>query len=160
MGLDPQSIGDPDLRRLYAYWAELRGDRRWPARKDVDPAEIKALLPYIMLVDVQRDPLDFRVRLTGTEIVSRFGEELTGRRLGDIDMDGEATSIFKCYADAATSGEPRLDEEEFVRNDGRYMHYYRLLLPLSGDGTAVDMLLVGHRAIAADGHPAADLRRL
>lgn len=160
MALDAFSIKDPDLCRLYAYWADKRGDRLFPARRDIDPSEIKSLLPYVMLVDVLREPLDFRIRLAGTEIVSRFGEELTGRLLAQIDLDGEAVSIFDCYASVVDSGEPRLDEEEFVRNDGRYMHYARLLLPLSNDQKGVDILLVGHKAIGPDGRPAADLRRL
>ncbi len=160
MALDPTAINDPDLRHLHAYWTGLKGDRCCPTRSDLDPAEIKSILPYVMLVDVQRDPLDFRIRLTGTEIVSRFGEELTGRMLRDIDLDGESDSIFDCYASVVDSMEPRLDEEEYVRHDGRYMHYARLLLPLSHDGERVDILLIGHKAIGPDGKPAADLRRL
>ena len=161
MSLDPTSIIDPQLRRLYDYWAGKRDAKgKLPARADLDPAEIPALLPYVMLLDISHDPLDFKVRLAGTDICRRFGEEVTGKMLRQIDLDGETEHIFAQYAEAATSGQPRLDVQEFQRNDGRYMHYYRVILPLAADGTHVDMLLTGQRAIGIDGYPCKPMRLL
>src|SRR5690349_8298694 len=63
----------PDsLTRLFCYWQAKRGGRAMPARADIDPAEIKALLPYMILVDVIYDTeagLDFVYRLVGTREV-------------------------------------------------------------------------------------------
>ena len=53
------------LKALLAYWRQKKGDRRAPTRADIDPAEIKRLLPYVGLVDVERSPLRFRYRLVG-----------------------------------------------------------------------------------------------
>ena len=46
---------------FYAYWERKRGTRRMPSRADIDPAEIKRILPNITLAKIERDG---RVRFT------------------------------------------------------------------------------------------------
>ena len=152
MTLVTEDIPNPELRALYTYWAGKRRGTALPSRADIDPAEITALLPHLMLWDVLRDPLDFRVRLAGTEVCRRFGEELTGKRLRQIDLDGMTERFFADYALAVDSQEPRLDMHEYERHDSRYMHYAHLILPLTGEDGQVNMLLVGQRAVGVDGY--------
>jgi hypothetical protein len=52
--------------QLFAYWASRRQGAKLPSRRDLHPGDIKRLLPTLSLIDVVRDPLDFRVRLAGT----------------------------------------------------------------------------------------------
>jgi len=151
MSFDPSRLTDPDMMSLYVYWDGKRRDRAMPARQDIDPGEIVWLLPHLMLVDVEGPPPEFRMRLIGTAIVQRFGQELTGRYLREIDLDGVTERIQAEYEDVVRSRQPRLDCNEFARADGRYMHYWRLLLPLSGNGVTVNMLLGMHKAIGLDG---------
>ena len=42
------------LKTLYFYWKQLRGDRFAPARADVDPSDIIAVLPHIGLLESKR----------------------------------------------------------------------------------------------------------
>jgi hypothetical protein len=57
----------PIAREALAYWEGKLSGRPMPTRRDFDPVfEIPHLLPWIMLVDVLREPLDFRYRLIGT----------------------------------------------------------------------------------------------
>src|SRR3546814_6108920 len=66
----------PKIKALYDYWQSIRpNDLALPGRRHFDPLDIPELLPNIQMLDVKRDPLRFRFRLIGTEIV-RF----TGRR--------------------------------------------------------------------------------
>jgi hypothetical protein len=48
---------------LYRYWRGKLEGRIAPARSDLDPADIPALLPYMMLVEKVDD--QFRYRLLG-----------------------------------------------------------------------------------------------
>src|SRR5215467_5972175 len=57
------------LRRLHDYWDAKRGDRLFPARRDLDPLEFGFALGHVVLVEVTRPPLRFRFRLVGTEVV-------------------------------------------------------------------------------------------
>lgn len=131
------------LKDIYAYWLKKKGDRFAPSRADIDPTEIPLLLPYVGLVDVFRNPLRFRYRLTGTQISSAYGKELTGRYLDEIDLDGHQREIIDEYRTVAESGQPLCAIWDYQRNDGRHLHYERLALPLSSDGKTVDMLFGG-----------------
>ena len=53
-------------RDLFALWQSKRKNAPWPTRGAISPMEMKPYLEHIMLIDVERDPLDFRVRLSGT----------------------------------------------------------------------------------------------
>lgn len=131
------------LRDLYGYWLAKKRQRLAPARKDVDPAEIRHLLPHLFMVDVEKQPRRFRFRLVGTAIVSSFGLDITGRYLEEISFSDQAPSVLSHYVAVASTGEPSCDQVHFTRGGGRYLAYERLILPLSSDGTTVDILLGG-----------------
>lgn len=143
--LDPKH--EP-LRKLLAYWLAKKGDRPAPQRADIDPAEIKSLLPHLGIVDVERAdvdgrPLRFRYRLAGTEIAKAYGFDLTGRYLDELDLNNHQQDITAEYARAAETGEPSCSVFEYTRNDGRHISYERLVLPMSSDGRIIDMLIGG-----------------
>jgi hypothetical protein len=131
------------LKKLLAYWHEKKGDRLAPTRAEIDPAEIRPLLPHVGIVDVERSPLRFRYRLAGSDIVRGYGEELTGRYLDQIDLNGHQQEITEEYRRTAESAEPVCATWEYKRKNGRHVRYERLVLPLSSDGEHVDMLLGG-----------------
>jgi hypothetical protein len=144
-------VDDPDLGALYAYWTRQRGDRPMPRRADISPARIISLLPQVFIVDVCQ-PLRFRFRLVGTAICERWHEDLTGKWLDELPFDGELDAVLEQYASVVRTGAPRVDKEEFINEEGRYLHYCRLLLPLSEDGQIPNMLIGIQKAIGIDGY--------
>ena len=142
---------DPDLDALHAYWTGKCGNRAMPRRVDIDPSEIPSLLPHLFIAEIQH-PLRFRFRLVGTRIYERWNQDWTGKWLDELDFDGEKTKVMDEFATVAQTGTPRLDVEEFVNEHGRYLHYRRLLLPLSDDGHTPSMLIGGQKAIGVDGY--------
>lgn len=76
-------FGDPRLDRLYRYWWEKRAGRPAPRRCDLQPTEIPDLLPILNLIDVTGDPLTFRHRLVGTEIVDWLERDATGKLVAE-----------------------------------------------------------------------------
>ena len=77
---------------LYHYWLAKRGDRAMPARKDINPAEIPVLLPYLVIVDKAEDR--FRYRLVGTAVVEQFGHDFT-RAAARLDTDGKIAPFLQ-----------------------------------------------------------------
>lgn len=133
-------ISDPNLRRLYGYWLERKASRRYPARRDIDPVDLRYILGHMMLVDVLREPLRFRVRLHGANLASRAGYDLTGKSLDAIpDPNYRGYVIRRCEALIA-SGEPLAVRHDRVI-DGWPMPYEALWLPFSDQGTEITMLL-------------------
>jgi hypothetical protein len=146
-----ESMDDPDLVELYAYWNERRGTRAMPCRADIRPSDVRGLLPHIFIADIF-EPLSIKFRLVGSAICARWGINPTGRCLDELDLDGERTRVQEQFGSVVRTGEPRYDIEEFVNDHGRYLHYRRLLLPLSDDGSKPNMLLGMQKAIGMDGY--------
>lgn len=140
LGERESSIWDPRLHGLYEYWKERSGSRRFPARRDIDPMEVPYILPHIMLIDVLRNPLRFRVRVHGTERVRRANYDLTGKLLDEIPtLEYRNYALQRCMGLIKTA-EPTL--VHFARElDGRFYRYEAVWLPLSEDGKKVTQLI-------------------
>lgn len=129
------------LAQGLAYWQRLRGDRTMPARRDIDPVDIPGLLPYVLLVDVDDEPVAFRYRLVGSIIVSRSVRDYTGMNMTDLPAQRPPSRLWDLYLRSVTERQPvamlipRLGHEE----DPAYSVSI-LAAPLSSDGTVVDML--------------------
>jgi hypothetical protein len=137
-----REIAEPRLQKLYAYWSAARGDRRLPARRDIDPVDLSYALGHIMLVDVLRDPLRFRVRLHGTEMAMRADYDLTGKLLDELPLSDFRDYVIERCRQLVESGQPlRVQQERSI--GGRLHGYEAVWLPLSEDGTTVNMLMCG-----------------
>ena len=135
-------IAEPRLQKLYAYWAKARGARPLPARRDIDPLDFAYMLGHVMLIDVLRDPLRFRVRLHGSEMAMRADQDLTGK-LRDAMPAGDFRDyvIARCRGLVERAQPLRVQQDRAL--DGRLHSYEALWLPLSDDGSTVSMLMLG-----------------
>lgn len=138
--------GLPDsLRQMLAYWQSKRAGRAMPARVDIDPAEIKTLLPDLILVDVVRKTgaqPDFVYRLVGTRETEVRGANPTGRRVAEAFHGPSEENVLGCYLKVVAGRAPLLDDEYFFRDGDNYADEANLFLPLSSDGQDVNMILV------------------
>ena len=137
------SISHPKLQQLYEYWKTKRGARNMPARADIDPLEMMFVIGNIILVDVLAEtPLRFRIRLHGTNLVQRVGYELTGKMLDDLPVNDFRRLAQQSFTEAVITAAPLAGYRDRVI-DGRLTRYETVILPMSGDGERVDMLLIG-----------------
>jgi hypothetical protein len=134
------AIGDARLVRLYQYWLMRKGDRRFPSRRDIDPLDFRYLLGRVLLVDVLHDPLRFRVRLHGTELVQEAQYELTGKFLDELPVADYRDYVIKQCKRLVSCGEPLVVHHDRIL-DGRLRQYEALWLPLSDNDLAVTTLL-------------------
>jgi hypothetical protein len=80
---DTSRVVDPNVRQFLDLWfTEVNAGRR-PGKDFFDPLRLRFLLGSLSLLDVEKDPLRFRYRVVGTDIVQRLGLELTGKLLDD-----------------------------------------------------------------------------
>lgn len=144
LDLDRDLARYPDLVFALDYWQGKRRDRCAPARSDIDPLEIPRILPRIMLADVVRDAsgkIDFRYRLSGTGIGEIHGSELTGRGPRDLRPSLYGALIDSHYHMALAELRPMVHVIT-LRTNRKLRSYARIILPLSSDGKAVDMLMI------------------
>ena len=151
MSVNPlEVIADKRMLTLYQYWDSKRAGRPMPTRADIDPTEIPTLLPFILLIDVLDGGADFRYRLVGTDIVRWVGNDLTGRTFAEVLPAGNYADYIAGIARESIRQRSALYSEGGFVVDGRVdRQVRRLVLPLSADGTTVNMFLCGQIAIAA-----------
>jgi len=140
------------LSDLLRYW-QLVGRGGVPARTDIDPADIPSLLSNVILIDVLRAPIRFRARLCGTEVDRLLGRNFTDCYLDDMTVGYFERDILLDYAEVVLHKTPKVTRRSFLTGEGNWLHYQRLLLPLSSDGWTVDKLFGG-----IYGHVAAEVR--
>lgn len=74
----------PSIDGLWRYLRSRRPSGPPFRRADFDPVDVSRLLPHVWLFDVLRDPLDFRYRVVGTNIVASMSVDPTGRTLSEF----------------------------------------------------------------------------
>ncbi len=137
---DSSRIAEPLLRKCHDYWRSKCPPDGPPARRDIDPVEMVEFPPNVILVNTASVVGDFTFRLFGTGVVFGFGEDRTGKRFGDLgtmaNFDEAIESYWQCYRGVR----PVYLRDRPVASE-QISSYSRLILPLSADGTVVDMLL-------------------
>lgn len=73
---------------LFQYWNEVRGDRDLPRRDEIQPADIRSLLPNVFILQAQADG-GIHFRLAGTHICGLFGDELRHRQFSALWLGGQ-----------------------------------------------------------------------
>jgi len=130
----------PKLAMLYEYWDAKRRGRPYPSRNDIDPTEIAFVLGFIDLLEVEPgNPPVFRFRLCGTRTDEEDGFTMQGKTVDDYPLPKHREQARAAYLRVLATGEP--DYEEILRgNEGRFIRFARMVLPLSSDGKTIDML--------------------
>jgi hypothetical protein len=131
---------------LFAYWAARRQGARLPARRDIDPAGFKRLLPTVSLIDVLQDPVDFRLRLAGTGLYGVYGREITGRRLGEVYNSSAADYWRVELSKLVAERRPAVGVHSLAWRGASHLSILWLRLPLASNGCDVDMIL-GYDAV-------------
>jgi hypothetical protein len=144
-------IDDTRLLELYDYWLIHRGDRPAMLRADLDPVSIPQLLKSLILTDVSGDGPDIRYRLVGTEIVAAHGLEYTGMTVEELTSGATLEYTRQLYGIVVSNAVPVYSEGPFQWADKEFRWTRRLHLPMSRDGSAVDMVLAGQ--IFENGRP-------
>ncbi|MEI9987514.1 MAG: PAS domain-containing protein [Aliidongia sp.] len=78
-----QRLETQSAREFAAYWLSRRGGLFMPRRRDIDPSEIRNLLPSICVIEVV-SPEAAVFRLAGTAHRETMGFEPTGRNIVDL----------------------------------------------------------------------------
>ena len=117
-----------------------------PGRGDIKPEDFKRLLPTVSLIDVRRNPLDFRLRLAGTGLYSVYGREITGRGLDDVYNSAAAEYWRVELGKIVEERRPAVGVHSLSWRGASHMSILWLRLPLATNGVDVDMIL-GYDAV-------------
>jgi len=143
------ALDSPLVAALATYWEGRCDGRPFPARGEIDPLDIPALLPDLVLLDVLPPPDSYRVRLFGTRLAAANSSDLTGRLLEDCGL-GEGYVAFRGQLDRVRDTQiPVFFESAFLWRRQRYRGFRMGVFPLGAAPGRVDILLGGVEMLAA-----------
>lgn len=133
---------ETDITRSgYEYWLSKVRDGRMPRRADIDPAEMKRLLPNVVLIDVSQDPLDFVERIAGDTILHHSRHNSMGIPWSDFPGRGPDSHIWQHFELVATEKRAVSATVPYVGPHADYLTVELISCPLSEDGETVNKIL-------------------
>jgi hypothetical protein len=131
----------PALATVHQYWKDLmRRKNPMPFSDDVNLFKLPELSSQLLMIDVFA-PQRFRFNHLGSEIISKFGSNVTGKFADELELHhpldytiAQSSVTVEALAPTLYSCDPV--EEEQSGQEG----YSRLLLPTWGNGK-VELLL-------------------
>ena len=139
--MDPDlACEDPALLDMLTYWEQRKAGRLFPARRDIDPLELRQHLGNIVLIDVEHDPFRLRYRLLGTRITTTMGRDSTGKYYDEIYPAPLLEEIYRSFRWILEHRAPLRTFGEAFYEDKSFYDYETLNLPLSSDGETIDLI--------------------
>ena len=140
--IDADEVSSERIGRFGDYWRGKCIDGSLPPRAAIDPTEIPRLLPYVVVVEIERDPLRVRYRLVGTRVAEAHGSDYTNLYLDQCDFAVEPL-LIECYRRLVATRAPVYAYYEWNKSDWRRPRgaigaSETGFFPLSSDGTAID----------------------
>ncbi|MDF1792593.1 MAG: PAS domain-containing protein [Thalassobaculaceae bacterium] len=133
--LDPDRVdavvaAHPKAAALLSAWRTWRGGgRALPDRGAIDPLDIPWLLANLVLLDVEQD--DFRVRLVGELVASRYAHRLKGKCIGELMTGSSRDETLYEHRRCVEERRPVLTTHTDAQTSlGDINAYVRLILPL------------------------------
>jgi hypothetical protein len=133
-------VRSPRIRALHDYWQSKCNDVVPPPRSAIEPAEIRPLLPYLLLADLSVDPFAIVYRLVGTAVVRWHGEDFTGRDHGAVASLAES-GIEVAYRQAVATRAPVFGRTALYAGDQSWIGFEYAVFPLSDNGKTVNKCL-------------------
>lgn len=142
------------LDGILAHWTELRSQGRLPARTQISPRALGALLPYVCLIDLMPGTAtDLQYRLVGSHIRNFLDVNLKGQQHNDFrNMPAEPLPNYVYFARCLETKEPQRWESRFKLHNMAVKRMSAMCVPLSEDGVTVTGIMLGvvfHETAAA-----------
>jgi len=133
-------IVSDQLQRLFRDW-EVRHRSLYPKRRDFDPVDFRYILGQMSIIEIHREPLRFLYRLQGSGMTRYLGFDITGKFMDEAPNRAWAALACKHLEEVATTGVPSVASHFDQLVDDHLWNLEALVLPISRDGTTLDMLI-------------------
>jgi N-acetylglutamate synthase-like GNAT family acetyltransferase len=147
------------IAALARYWEAKRGRRTMPVWSDIDPAEIKPLLPHLLVSRYERNPFRVRYVLVGTWLATYAGTDFTGRYLDELDFSGEIDTDWPAvHRHFIQEAQPFFCICRFLSEAGLERDYESAMFPIAAaDGVTIERML-GIEDFVGGANPVPDAR--
>jgi hypothetical protein len=132
-----ERLRSTSVKELYTYWRSKQRNRPMPAPSDIDPAELRPLLPSLIIAEYVGAPVRVRYRLVGTQQVYYNGLDFTGFYLDEIDWGIENEFVNLVHQTLLRTAAPVIGRYQWGFRDSILGFAEFGVFPLSEDGTSV-----------------------
>ena len=150
----PDDLDDASsvVRDGYMLWLEMKGERTWPARRDLDPLLVPPrLLPHMLMIDIDDgEPRRFRWRLLGTHITTVMQRDSTGQYFDEIYTPDEYAEVTAGPKGVLRSQLPCYTVTRAPDTRRSFIRLESVDMPFSLKGDRMDMILAFAVAIHED----------
>jgi hypothetical protein len=136
----PDEAQHERIRELHRYWLSKCRDGLLPSRSAIDPAEIRPLLPHLILAEFDAAPFAIRYRLVGTAIAKLHRDDFTGRTHDTVTSLAGA-GLEESYRSVMERAAPVFGHSGLDAGDQTWIGFEYAILPLGGDGITVQKCL-------------------
>jgi hypothetical protein len=141
----PTRIAAPhhtDSAALFAYWQSFIARGGLVLGRDLPAREIAPLMSKLNIMEPMADG-DFRVRLAGSGLMRRFGEDVTGRMLSSL-YDAQSFQNFSAgLRSTLDTGVPHIVDVRIVTEAYKHLHMEYICLPVKAYDGLRDWVLTG-----------------
>lgn len=130
------------LAPLHDFWSSECGGGVPIPRDLIDPVRLPAkILPRFAIIDILREPVDFRYRLLGTQLTQFFGRDSTGKHFSEIDYPQPQGERLKRYFELVANDNLVVYREttaDWANRD--YMGIASMFFPGTSNGDDTDFI--------------------
>lgn len=130
---------------IIKHWNEVRGDRPFPAEKELDPGVLETVLDNCYLVRARgiMEENTFEYVYIGKNIEAAYGDD--SLTVNDHYTSTSPLTHKDKFKEVIETRKPVEDEGKFVNRNGDTVRYRQCMVPLGGDGLLIDTILCGMR---------------
>jgi hypothetical protein len=125
---------------LFDYWNAIRAGRPAPLRSEIEPGDIRRILPYVFILERQ-DENTYRFRLAGTGLCSVYSMEFRGHNMLSMWQEDCLSSLKHALRDVTLNASISIVEYTATTNEQREATFEMILLPLAQDNGAITRVL-------------------
>lgn len=138
-------IESPIVRQGLDYWLKLRGERPYPARADMTPRDLSALLRHVVLLKLVDDGADYLYRIVGDAHVISHGFNMQGLLVSDVDRySPDYGPVLKSLYDRAVRRRDAYAFRGWLERGAEHKQYIyseSVFMPLGPDARTIDHVL-------------------
>lgn len=116
--------------RLYTYWNNLRGSRKAPDRREIEPSDIREILGETFILEIDSTFNTVSFRLAGTRLCSAYGRELKGLGFLNLWDEQDNLAIYRAIQEVFAECQPIVISYLAQTEYNRFQECEMLLLPL------------------------------
>jgi len=133
----------PEQQKFYDYWRSKCGANSLPSRHDILPEDIQAQLPMTTLMERVdgSEGRRYRHRLAGTGYWNLYESEIQGRFVDELPIGCRVDYWHRVLDQVIETRKPYVGVTRPNTPNGSHMAQFWVRLPLSENGTDINMIL-------------------